>query len=539
MVTSKQAQQDNREAVALLTQIYQQAYAVWQAGDGLAAAAILEDFWQRTGLCGLRDMLLRAYCLRDAKKYLSEIAQLEKLLQLFATSPERTLVADAWSLLGSALRQLGESQLAVEAFRKAAEVEPRTEQKLVELSNALFTADAITDFTPASFRQLYASYQKQLQALQLPVYPKPDWRHERLRIGYLSADFGSHPVGQFIAPLFSRYDRKRFVVYAYDRHPHQDRVAAALRAGGAIWREVQELSLPELAARIRADEIDILVDFSGHTKNNALPVLASRVAPVQISGIGYFNSTGLKETTGFLSDVYCAPQACSPYFIEPLLRLPHSHFCYAPFTVFPPVGDLPCRQRGHVTFGCFNNFAKVTDAMLACWRDILLALPTAHLVLKHLIFDSDEGRAYEYQRMERIGLPLARVELHGFSRDYLTQYHDIDIALDTSPYAGGLTTCEALYMGVPVVTLVGDHHGARFGYSFLSNIGLPELAAATPQQYVELAVQLAGDPELLAVLRQTLRTRMQKSPLMDQQGYMRELEALYIQLYDMQRRNLS
>jgi len=530
---------------------YQQAYACWQAGKYAQAVRLLQKTWQQEDLKTLRGMLLMAYCQRDQQQYVSEVATLRELLQDFAQAPEKELLADAWSLLGSALRELGETKLAVAAFQRAADVEPKTKQKLVEYSNAIFAANADASITAAQFRAFYVAYRKILQQLELNKYALPNWQHERLRIGYLSADLGDHAVGQFVAPLFLHYDKQKFVVYAYDLAPHQDQVAEALQAGGAVWRDMHGLSYAALAAQIRADEIDILVDLGGHTANNALPVMACHAAPVQISGIGYFNSTGLPACTGFLSDAYCTPTAAdptqvsaglhalwagrSPYFVEPLLRLPHSHFCYAPFTHFPAVAPPPCLERGYVTFGCFNNFAKVTDEMLGLWRHILLDVPTAHLLLKHKIFDSAEGRDYCQRRFARLQLPLERIEMRGFSSDYLTQYNDVDIALDTAPYTGGLTTCEALYMGVPVVTLAGDRHGARFGFSFLSNIGLGELAASTPARYVELAVAIAAAPDLLRELRADLRQRMQHSQLMDQQDYMHYLEALYQRLCQLRR----
>ena len=274
-------------------------------------------------------------------------------------------------------------------------------------------------------------------------------------------------------------------------------------------------------------------DLPGHPAEHALPVYAWRPARVQISGIGYFNSTGLETCDGFLSDVHCAPEARSPYFTEPLLRLPRTHFCYAPFTRFPEVAPSPCLARGFVTFGCFNNFSKVTDGMLTLWRQILSAVPGAHLLLKHALFGSEEGRTHTPTRSQRLGFAdelCARIEMRGLSHEYLQEYGDMDIALDTFPYPGGLTTCEALMMGVPVVSLVGSRHGARFGRSFLENIGFGELAVDTKERYAELAIGLAQDVQTLAALRQVLRKKMLQSPIMDGASYVRDVEALFRQL---------
>ena len=248
---------------------------------------------------------------------------------------------------------------------------------------------------------------------------------------------------------------------------------------------------------------------------------------MQLSGIGYFNSTGIYECDGFLSDIYCAPEENSPYFTEKLLRLPHTHFCYQPYKTFPKVSPPPCLQNGYITFGSFNNFAKVNDGMLRLWREILLRVTNSRLILKHQLLGTEEGRAYTLNRLKKLQLPIERIELRPYAKDYLQEYADMDIALDTAPYPGGLTTCEALYMGVPVVVLSGNRHGARFGKSFLSNLGLAELAAETADQYVNIAVAMAGDQELLLALRQNLRRMMQASPLMDAHGYMRDVEHLY------------
>ncbi|WP_415944887.1 hypothetical protein [Selenomonas montiformis] len=515
-----------------IIEAYRNAFGLWQKKQLVGAEQILRSFWQRSGMKSLRGMLLMAYILRDQQKYVSEVRVLEALFERFAGSGEAKLLADAWSILGSALRMLGESELSVEAFKKSVELEPDKEQKLVECSNALFSANAIDGVTAEYMQSLYTLYRRLLADLEIEPYPAEDWQHEKIRVGYLSADLRDHAVAQFVRPLFCQYDRNRFRVYGYSLVRRPDGVTAVLQQGCDVWRDVSACSWAEIARQIRADEVDILVDLAGHSAENALPVFAYRPAPVQISGIGYFNSTGMQEMQGFLSDRYCSPEEHSPYFTEKLLRLPQSHFCYQPFSAFPPVGQLPCLVKGYVTFGCFNNFAKVNDGMLLLWKEILQRVPDSHLLLKHSLLDTEEGLSYTRQRFERLGMPMERIEFRGLSRDYLEQYNDMDIALDTSPYPGGLTTCEALYMGVPVVTLKGNRHGARFGYSFLANLGLQELVAEDAKGYVDIAVKIAGDSELLSLLRANLRRMMQASPLMDSDAYMRAVEDLYQQLWE-------
>lgn len=518
---------------------YQAAYACWRRGALAEAEERVTSFWRATGRRSILGMLLMAYILRDEKRPVSEIRQIETLVEAFAGAPERNVLAEAWSLLGSALRKLGENRLAVDALLQSVAIEPNPAQKLVECSNAIFAANSVESYDAAAFQTLYACYNELLaammQACGAQPYPQPTWQHEKIRIGYLSADLRDHAVGQFVRPLLCDYDQDAFEVYVYSLAKREDDVTAALQKSTTRWQRVAGKSFADIAAMIRADEIDVLFDLGGHSANNALPVFAWRSANVQISGIGYFNSTGLSSCDGFLSDVHCAPEEQSPFFVERLLRLPETHFCYAPFKAFPPVVPPPCLRNGFVTFGCFNNFAKVTDGMLMLWRQILERVPGARLLLKHAIFDSDEGRTYTFERLQKLGWTAeecSRVDVRGMSKDYLAQYGDMDIALDTAPYPGGLTTCESLCMGVPVVTLAprDARHGARFGASFLANIGMAELASETTERYMELAVGLASDQELLTTLRSILRPKMLASPLMDVKRYMRNVEALFQKL---------
>lgn len=513
-----------------ILKVYQQALLCWKQGELDEAATTLHDYWQRTGMYSLNGKLLLAYILRDKKKYISEIKVLYELLEEFSACSDKKLLADTWSLLGSALRMIGESKLSVEAFVKSVALEPNPKQKLVEGSNALFSANAVEGVTAHYMQALYELYRNLLKGLEIEPYLPKMWNHPRIRIGYISADFRNHAVGQFVSPLFLQCDYSRFDVYAYSLSHIHDKVTRFLQNSGAVWRDMAGDGWDKIAKQVRQDEIDILVDLSGHTAGNGLPVFAWHPAPVQISGIGYFNSTGIYETTGFLSDKYCAPVPNSPYFTEPLLQLPHSHFCYQPFSEFPDIEEIPAKEKGCITFGCFNNFAKVTDSILKLWGRILIAVPDSKLLLKHSLLGESEGRDYTFNRLQRLGLPMHRIEMRGLSDDYLEQYKEVDIALDTSPYPGGLTTFEALYMGVPVISLAGNRHGARFGYSILSNVGLPELVADTEKAYFDIAVHLANDYDLLKLLHDNLRSMMIKSPLMDAKQYMNDLEKLYVRL---------
>ena len=287
----------------------------------------------------------------------------------------------------------------------------------------------------------------------------------------------------------------------------------------------------QAAEIIYKDKIDILVDLAGHTKGSVLPVLAYKPAPVQISGIGYFATTGLEAVDYFLSDKYLASEP--EYFVEKIISLSHSHFCYSPLYEAPSTGEAPCIKNGYITFGSFNHVRKVSDEVLELWTSIIKAVPESHLLLKGLLFDDEYGYELFCNRLLKLGIDIEsdewvnRIELRGFSKDYLKEYLEVDIALDTFPYPGGGTTCDALYMGVPVITLAGNSHGERFGKSLLENIGLSEFVVYDKHAYYDLAVALAGDKEIINNLHIGLRHMMEKSPLMDRKLYMKELEAAY------------
>mgnify|MGYP000843703503 FL=1 len=499
----------------------------------------------------------------------TEMAHLEALIAWLAARLQeapptgladyyRKFLAESWSLLGSALTLAGRAKEGVAAFLTASRMEADGAQSIAEYSNALFALNYVAEAERAPFAGLLAGFDALFRAVER--VPLASRAHERLRIGYISPDLRHHPVAFFLLPLLRAFDRARFRVFCYANN-REDAVARAMaQQAGVLWRNILGLT-PEAAARqIAADEIDILVDLSGHTSDNCLPVLARKPAPVQITGLGYMGRTGLSAIDYVLGDVFldedegkqtCAAgersagESCcgasedgASFDLEErqggserALLLPHSHFCYLPFVAMPDVAPPPCLSRGFITFGCFNNYSKVTDEMLLLWRRLLAEVPGARLLLKSRLFGSEEGRALAEERFERLGLDAARIELRGFSADYLAEYADMDIALDTAPYTGGLTTCEALYMGVPVITLRGRSHGARFGASLLENAGLAELIAENAAQYAEKAKLLANSPETLALLREKQRDLLLASPLMNFRQYVREVEAAYEEVW--------
>ena len=441
-------------------------------------------------------------------------------------------LADELNHLGSVKRFFGRTADSVRAFCLAAKLSDETGKACASMGNAIFTANCLENFSAEDFQTLYAEYKKYLADVKL--YPKKFYDHKKIRVGFLSGNFQWSVVMAWSWSLLSDLDKKFFKVYCYSNVKIPDEVTNHFRASVENWRDIYNLTDETAAKLIHDDEIDILFDLDGHAADNRLRVAAYRPASVQICGIGYMNSTGLDCFDYFLSDIYCAGD--ENFFTEKLIKLPHSHICYEPPTKLEPSDKPPCLKNNFVTFGSFNNFAKVTDSILIAWKKILDAVPESRLILKHKIFNTSDGKIFVSERLKNFEFDLAQIEMRGFSNEnHLVEYGDIDIALDTFPYTGGVTTCEALYMGVPVISLYGARHGSRFGLSILKNIGLDELAVDSYDEYINRAVALAGDWKLLTILRKNLRPIMKKSPLMNSESYLREIQGAFIKILNDER----
>lgn len=418
--------------------------------------------------------------------------------------------------------------------------------KLLEYSNFLFDAHYLF-MPPEEYLRIHLGYgklfagRKEFMPSRLFRHKKfLHRRHKKLRIGYLSPDLRHHVVLLFIWALLTQYDRSRFEVYCFSCSSVEDSYSEYIKEQVDGWCNVSGMDARHGAQVIYDREIDILVELAGHSQNNGMPIMAYKPAPVQVCGIGYFATTGLGAVDYFLSDSYLAGHnlpvqeaviAQSEYFVEKLLVLPHSHFCYVPLQDMPEPQGAPCKKNGYVTFGSFNNLTKVNDTVLEVWAKILYQVPDSRLFLKGRLFDEPAGQELFRHKLEALGIQQERVELRGFSMPYLTEYYEMDIALDTFPYPGGGTTCDALYMGIPVVTLGDGSHGGNFGISLLKNIGLDFCCAYSYEEYVEKAVLMASDSELLDALHLGLRNMMNASPVMDKAGYMRELEQGYMKIW--------
>lgn len=403
-------------------------------------------------------------------------------------------------------------------------------------SNLLFAQHYYVFDTDEQRRQDAMRYHLFEQAVR-PFSHARQARHERLRIGYLSCGgFNDGVISKFAIQLLGSYDKQRFEVYAYDCSDNKnDALTDEIRTWLVGWyRKPEEAAFfpQQVAEKIYDDEIDILVDLSGHSEGGrTLQVAAYRPAPVQMSAIGYMSSTGMERMDYFLGDPYCDPVGQSEKdFSEELLRLPHSHFCYTPSELAYHTERQRQAHEG-VVFGSFNNLLKVNDAVLSAWSEILRRVPGSSLLLKSSRDKVPSMQRAFRKRVAAAGISLDRICIEPTELGYMARYNAMDIALDTFPYVGGGTTCDALYMGVPVVSLYGQRHGTRFGYSILCNAGLKELTAGTVEEYVEKAVQLALDKELLEALHEEIPRMFRRSHVMDAAGYMREIEGAYERIW--------
>ncbi len=399
-------------------------------------------------------------------------------------------------------------------------------------SNVAFDATYLPDI---SANEVFAYHREWADRFE-KTNEKQAFSHEQsrdadrpLRIGYVSGDFGRHPVGFLLRDVMRNHDRKQVEIYCYSMMRASDDVTETIRSHSDAWIDALLMSDDELAEQIHQDQIDILVDLSGHTAYNRLPAFVRRPAPVQATWIGYFHSTGLKNIDYFITDPVTTPADAGQLFSEIPVWLPHSRFCYSAPEYAPSVAPSPVLDVGYITFGSFNRVEKLVDPVISAWIRILDAVPGSRLLLKAGVLENESVRDSLRRRFVELGLQGDRLELRGPSQhpDMLAQYGEVDIALDPFPFNGGMTTLEALWMGVPVVTLAGNSVVSRQSASALTNIGLSELVFDDLNMYIEGAISLAHNVERLTALRPQIRRRMENSPLCQPAQFTQDLEALY------------
>lgn len=434
--------------------------------------------------------------------------------------------AEAHNDLGLALFGLGRVPEAERSYRKALALNPAL---AVAQGNLAYLLNCVAGRSAA---EIHAAHRDFAQRFCSSADPRPHRNARdpgrRLRVGYVSADLRHHSVAFFIEPVLARHDHGNFEIFCYSNSAHVDAVTGRLKSCADQWREVFFMDDEALANLVREDAIDILVDLSGFSANNRLATFARKPAPVQATWLGYLNTTGLDAMDYRITDGHAAPQGLlDAYHSERLVRLPDSQWCFQPPLECPEVGPPPSVRSGQVTFAVFSNPAKIGVEVIELWSRLLARVAGSKLlVIANGLASIPEDFV---ARFVHHGIAKERLRVLGSRpfREYLAMHGQADVMLDTFPFTGGTTTCHALWMGVPVVSLVGDTATSRGGASLLHAVGLGELVAQTPEQYIDIGCGLAQDPARLAALRAGLRERMRASSLMDAQRFTRNLESAY------------
>jgi protein O-GlcNAc transferase len=506
------------------------------------------------------DALCNLGLTRQDQKRLVEAA--ETFARAIELKPD---LADAWCSLGMVLQDQRKLDEAIAAFERAIRIDPRCggahnnlgvslkdqgrlDEALASFERevALHPDDAAMHSNVAYSVHYHPGYDAaallreqcrwaalHAEPLKRQIRPHADDRSpdRRLRIGYVSPDFSLAPVGRFLLPLLEQHDHGQFEIFAYSDVRAPDAMTRAIRPQVDTWRDLVGVPDEPVAELIRSDGIDILVDLCMHMARNRMLVFARKPAPVQVTYLAYVSTTGVDAIDYRLTDPYLDPPGSDDArYTERSVRLPETYWCYRPGIQTPEVNPLPAPAAGHVTFGCLNNFCKVTEPTLEAWGRLLGAVPRSRLIL--FTYEGSH-RARLLEMLARQGVEPERVTLVGFQpgHEYFQTYQRIDIALDPFPYGGGTTSCDALWMGVPVVSLAGETGVSRGGLSLLSNVGSAELVAQSTEQYVRIAADLAGDVKRLSELRSGLRERMRRSPLMDAPRFARNVEAAYRKMW--------
>jgi protein O-GlcNAc transferase len=475
--------------------------------------------------------------------------------------------ADAYANLGVALRGQGRLSEAAKSLQRAITLHPDSMFARLNLGFVLRDCRRLQE-TATSFQEaitlqqnMISAHSNLLMVLQytnqltmerwqntlktfsnsLIDYPKFSHEktsvHQRLRVGYVSADFRMHSCSWFFGALLANHNRATFEIFCYSNVLNPDSVTEQLQKESEHWHNIAGLSVDSTAQLIHSHKIDILVDMSGHTAGNCLEVFACKPAPIQVSWLGFPGSTGVAEIDYRLSDIWLTPEDTPEYFSEKIWNLQRPVHCYAPIGNAPPVAPLPANRNGYLTFGSFNNLTKLTDETIALWASALRAIPRSRLVLKDLSTRDAGVQKSILDTFASHGILSERItfmEQQAWIVDHLASYGEVDIALDTYPYNGATTTMEALWMGVPVISLVGNRTSARYGLSFLSGAGLQELAVDSPEAYVKAALKLSDNLQDLSTLRMQLRQRIAQSPLCNGLDFARSVENAFSQMWKFQ-----
>jgi predicted O-linked N-acetylglucosamine transferase (SPINDLY family) len=458
--------------------------------------------------------------LRDRGRLEEAISSYKRALEIKADD------AMTLSHLGTALKDSGKLEESIASYRKALEVAKDRGTH----SSLLFTLNFCPGYdgqTLCEEHRVWNRLYAQPLAKHIRAHSNNRSVERRLKIGYISPDFRTHCQSFFTVPLLSSHDHSKYEIFIYSDVVNADRLTERLRSFADNWREITGMSDEKVAEMIRNDQIDIMVDLTMHMSRTRLLALARKPAPVQVTWLAYPGTTGVSAIDYRFTDVNLDPpgmfEGC---YTEESYRLPDTFWCYDPLTTEPAVAPLPALERGYITFGNFNNFCKINANVLKIWAEVLKAVPNSKLIM---LTGEGPHRDQTVQALQEAGISRERVELRGRlpRLRYLELYNQTDIGLDTIPYNGHTTSLDSFWMGVPVVTLLGNTVVGRAGLCQLRNLGMPELIAETPEQYVRIVADLAKDLPRLQNMRATLREKMRVSPLMDGPRFARNVETAY------------
>ncbi|MBI9087698.1 MAG: tetratricopeptide repeat protein [Desulfobacterium sp.] len=436
-------------------------------------------------------------------------------------------LAEAHNNLGNALKHQGHLDQAIQYYKKAIKLKPDYSCANSNLLLGIHYSDSISP------KEVFNEHKNYAQNQCASVSPDAHTDHDRsvnriLRIGYISPDFRAHPVAWFIESVIAEHDRSHFKVFCYSDVITPDLLTEKFNKISDCFQTIKGFSHTDVASLIKNDQIDILVDLAGHTANNRIPMLALKPAPIQITYLGYPGTTGLDSVDYRLTDHFADPKGMTEqYHTEKLIRMPRSFLCYTSPEFSPGSTEPLSKRSGKITFGSFNNRSKITKTVIATWAEILKKVPGSTLFLKAKSLADPETQRLMIKLFKKHKISHKQLYFSGFlpdAADHMLLYNKVDIALDTFPYNGTTTTCEALWMGVPVVTVQGKTHASRVGTSILSNTGLEELIAKDRNDYIKKACALANAPHQLAQLKSELRNRVKESGFIDARRFTRELE---------------
>ncbi|MGH7176017.1 MAG: tetratricopeptide repeat protein [Tepidisphaeraceae bacterium] len=433
--------------------------------------------------------------------------------------------------LGTVYKEIGRLDQAIRCYETAQSLRPSAGVASNLLYARLFAA-------PENARELFEAHASWSRQFAPPGLRRFDHsrhsRGQRLRVGYVSPNFKSHAVNFFVEPIILHHDRSTTELFLYSDVPGRgDAITEKLRNASEHWRDTSAMSDDQLAEAVHSDRVDVLVDLTGHIAGARLLAFARRPAPVQVTYIGYQFTTGLAEMDFRLTDEIADPPGqTDEFYSEKLWRLPDCFFCYRPPSASYDVGPLPADSNGFVTFGCQNNFAKICARTFVVWTELLNAVPDSKLAI--LIPMSQWSMRNTTDALQTAGIDPSRLIVLRRSnrRDYLNRYNQIDIALDPIPFNGHTTTCDAMWMGVPVVTRLGTQYVSRYGSSAVINAGFSQMVAQDDADYVRIAAKLATDGTQLRELRSTLRSKFTCSIVCNHAGFVRRLEEAYAQMWD-------